>query len=220
MIIDMRDQPHGGKIKWRKKRTKKKGILIHHSAVHGGFGTHRSVRNKYEGRCNNVMKWGSEENYVKAMALGHRYRGEPEHLNKGGCVPYHAIWNEHVGVTYYNLDFDLHSFHGNTANRDFLGWCWDENSKKVGDNFDMSGAQDSLRQFVIDARADGHPIEEFTCHCAWTNKPNDPGRGFIDLVVEPIAMEMQIKIDWDFVAMTKGGKRVRGAKSMGEVMEY
>ena len=48
------------------------------------------------------------------------------------------------------------------------------------------------------ARAEGHPITEFTCHCAWTNKPDDPGAAFIQQVMVPVAGELDIEIDWDF----------------------
>lgn len=209
-LIDVRDGPHGrgakGRCRWYPERQNRKatGVCFHHTAVHGGFGTHRSVRSQFLGT--------PEE--VRALALGHRYRGMPELLNKRGAQPYHAIWNEHVQTLYYVHPFERVTWHGNGANKRFLGFAWDERSKEVRDRFDVSGAQDAARRFVLDARAEGHPIEEFTCHSAWTNKPHDPGADFIDLVISPVADELDIFIDWDFTDPSK-----KRAKSMAEVLK-
>ena len=203
-VIDVRDEPHGLGAKNRRRyyrgARKAKGVCFHHTGVHGGFGTHRSVRRLYDGDAPDV----------KARALGHRYRGMPRHLNKKGAQPYHAIWNEYVQAMYYVHPFDRMTWHGNGANREFLGFAWDARSGKVGDDFDLSGAQNAVRRLVLDALAEGHPIREFTCHCAWTNKPSDPGAQFIELVIEPLAAELQVEIDWEF-------KR-RGGRSMAEIL--
>jgi hypothetical protein len=67
-----------------------------------------------------------------------------------------------------------------------------------------------LYQVVKIARAEGHPVESLTCHCAWANKPSDPGKAFIEQVMVPVSEQLDLEIDWDFKSKPK-------AKTMGEV---
>src|SRR5690606_23436381 len=113
-------------------------------------------------------------------------------------------------VLYLNLPFEWVTWHGNGANNDFLGYAWDASSAK-----EEPAAEDligDLRYLVRLARSEGHPIEEITAHCCWTNKPSDPGKAFVRDVMGPAAEELGLRIDWDFRA------KVKGAKSLGEII--
>src|SRR5690606_3905433 len=115
------------------------------------------------------------EDWAKAEALAHRFRGDPPRQYNYG-VPYHAISGSN-SVLYLNLPFEWVTWHGNGANNDFLGYAWDASSLKQTPRADDL-IQD-LRHLATLARREAHPIEELTAHCCWTNKPSDPGRAFV-----------------------------------------
>jgi hypothetical protein len=193
--------------------TKKKGICFHHTAVRGGFGADKSLVRKYEKEPVDMERFRSStrplttDEWARALALAHRYRGDPPRQYNYG-VPYHAVHGPN-SVLYLNLPFDWVTWHGNGANNDFLGVAWDARSTA-----EQPYAEDLVRdlKLLIEiARAEGHPITEFTCHCAWTNKPDDPGAAFIQQVMVPVAGELGIEIDWDF-------KDRLDARSLGQVV--
>jgi hypothetical protein len=199
------------------RRTLKRGICVHHTAVTGGFGADKALVQQYLKRGEpdfDPSRWlvppkgkCSIEDWSRAEALAHRFRGDPPRRYNEG-VPYHAISGAN-SVLYLNLPFEWVTWHGNGANTDFLGYAWDANSAKEKPKADDLIAD--LRYLVELARSEGHPIEELTSHCAWTNKRIDPGREFISTVIAPAAEELGLRIDWAFKANAKG------AISLGEV---
>lgn len=216
-VIDIRDIHEGRTRKWyspKKRSSKKRGICFHHTAVKGGFGTHKNRRQLYEGKPRDYARWReepsgdiSDADYVNAMALAHRYRGDkPSEYNQG--VPYHVLSGNN-GVLYLNLPFDWVTWHGNRANQDFLGFGWDALSSK--DELPRERLLDQVRYLVALARDEGHPIEEFTVHAAWTNKPRDPGPAFIREVMRPLADELGCTINEDF-------KHSGKCKSIAEIL--
>ncbi len=214
--IDLRHLQHRAKRKWyRTSRTKKRGLCFHHSAVLGGFGVDRRLVGAYKrGKQSNFeLKHvrGLEprpDELARAMALAHRYFGDPPRkFNEG--VPYHAVHGPN-SVLYLNLPFDWVTWHGNGANRDFLGVAWDALSTK-----ESPAANDILEDvghLVELGRGEGHPLTAITCHCAWTNKPRDPGAEFIETVIVPAAKVHGCVIDWDF-------KSKKTARSLREVVK-
>ena len=218
-IRDLIDPVDRAKTKWynpRSRSSKKKGICFHHTAVAGGYGTHRDRRDLYVGKPRDWSRWllrpgqDIDDNaYVKAMALSHRYRGDKASSSNTG-VSYHAIRGGN-GVLYLNLPFDWITWHGNGSNSEYLGFAWDGNSRQ--DEIPAAQLLADLRYVVETARREGHPIATFTCHCAWTNKPHDPGATFIRTVIEPAAKELGCTIDYDFK-----DTKTRGAKSLREIL--
>lgn len=211
-VFDQRDIQKRSKVKWYSpnttlgdrdgptRLTKKKGICFHHTAVQGGFGADKSLVRQYSKQTLDMKRFAqmsrslTQEEWARAMALAHRYRGDPPRAYNYG-VPYHAIHGPN-SVLYLNLPFDWATWHGNGSNNDFLGVAWDAKS-----TVEKPKATDLIRdvKILVDlARAEGHPITEFTCHCAWTNKPDDPGRDFIEQVMVPVAQDKAIRINWDF----------------------
>jgi hypothetical protein len=221
-VFDQRDRQDRPKRKWYHGRaTKKKGICVHHTAVSGGFGAHRSEIRRFgkfspESLAREAVKLkdfsgrpldaNEIDDVINALALASRYRGQPAGKYNSG-VPYHAISGPN-SVLYLNLPFDWVTWHGNGANAEFLGYAWDANSTK--DALDAEELVQDFRHLVAVARDEGHPIEWLTGHCAWANKPNDPGRSFIERVMVPVAKELDLKIDWEF----KSGSQ---ARSLGEI---
>lgn len=188
--------------------TKKRGLCFHHTAVHGGFGVR--ANNIAQAEAHGMLpgaRWHqaptkdiASEEVARAIALGQRY----------GSTPYHAIMGPN-SVLYFNLPFDWVTWHGNGANNDYLGVAWDANSLKEG----IVNPDDLLADveaILAQAEADHHDIEELTCHCAWTNKPNDPGAQFINEVIVPLAEAHALEIRWDFKAKPQ-------ARSMREVVD-
>lgn len=221
----------------RTRRTKKKGLCAHCTAVPGGFGVHKGRVRFWESagldwtpsvpqpngelaQASWVVQPSAEvidnysgsdlEAYARMMAIGDRYRGfKPQKYNYG--VPYQGI-SAANSCLYYNLPFEWVTFHGNGANTDFLGYAWDGHSKKdtITDGPGKYQASDLLadcERLVDDARAEGHSMEEITCHGCWTPKPFDPGKDFILMVLVPLSESRNMKIDWDF--KTNGGISMR-----------
>lgn len=197
---------------WR--LTKKRGICIHGTAVSGGFGIHKNRLNLYTGKEIDWEHWIQQPDHsaipplelqmlwARAMALGHRYRGDLPSKNNTG-VSYHAISGGN-SVLYLNLDFDWVTWHGDGSNNSFLGYALDFHSQKdsiIASNDSKYHPEDLKKDllFLIDkAREEDHEIAELTCHCAWTNKPNDPGKEYIEMVMVPVAKQTGCFIDYDF----------------------
>lgn len=224
-----------GDVSGSARRTKKRGICVHHSAVKGGFGVHGSRVSYWKGQGiawenlevktpNKIQpaSWpvrvppeylgqGEEalDRWARAMALADRYRGYVSSEYNTG-VPYHAISGPN-SVLYLNLDGEWVTWHGNGANNHFLGYAWDANSDV--DSFDED---DILRDFekIVEAYgAEGHFADglEFTAHCAWTNKPKDPGKLFLEFIVDKVAPRLGATVDLGF-------KSSSSARSIGEVI--
>ena len=209
------------------RRTLKKGICVHHTAVKGGFGTHESRREYWfnqtlrstanvpqpngESAKTEWLVWNDEAfkdhaHWAECMALADRYRGYmPGEYNTG--VPYQAI-RAASGFVVLNLPFDWVTWHGDGANTDFLGFAWDGDSR-----YEEPQAEDLYEdlKYVLElARAEGHPIEELTGHCAWTRKPDDPGKPTVEAMAQ-LASEESLTINWDF--------KVSGGRSLREVLD-
>lgn len=247
-VIDQRHLHTRPAIKWynpfttlgdrtgSSRRTKKKGVCFHHTAVEDGFGARKSVVQKYAGLVKTknplqpadvlsnqlVAPMGESARWIslnqpitpsqwsRAMAVAGRMRGEgPKDASNNG-VPYNGIRCAN-SVLVLNIDFEWVSWASNGANTDFLSFGWDANSTKES----IEDANDLIMDgaFFIDlARTEGHPIHELTCHCAWTNKPSDPGAEFIRKVMEPLAKKTGCVIDYDF-------RIDKSARSIGEVLK-
>ena len=133
--------------------------------------------------------------WARAMALGKRYRGRPDTPQKwDDGVPYHVI-SAPNSMLYLNLPFDWVTWHGHGANNDFLGWCWDGDSRY--DDIPIDDLRCDLEELIERAKMEGHPIEELTVHSAFSNKPFDPGKEFIRSVIEPTAEKLSLKIDYE-----------------------
>ena len=133
--------------------------------------------------------------WVRAMALADRYRGfKPGGSNSG--APYHVV-SAANSVLVLNLPFDWVTWHGNGANTRFLGFGWDADSRK--DKLDAADVARDVEVTIELGRQEGHFAKglEFTCHCAWTNKPTDPGVEFIEMLLE-LAPRVGATVDLDF----------------------
>lgn len=221
-VYDQRHLLTSRKVKWyspntslgdrtgSSRRTLKKGICVHHTAVTGGFGVgSRTINDLLDGDLSAPdAKWLHAPEHpltpaeqARAHGLALRYR----------AVPYHAI-SAPNSVLYLNLPFEMVTWHGDGANNDYLGFAWDGNS--LTDKIPSIAADvkaDLIRTYEI-AREEGHPIAELTTHSTRTRKPSDPGAEFIELVVEPAAKECKLTIAWDYVA------KVPGARSMAQTV--
>lgn len=180
--------------------TKKRGLCFHHTAVRGGFGPrHNDVRTLMAQALDRTVftiqpPSLAHEQWARAVALAKRYRGSGA---SDTGVPYHVVFGPN-DVTYLNLPFDWVTWHGSGSNNDFLGVAWDANSREQTP--DPAVLRPKVEQVVQIAREEGHEIVEFTCHSAWTRKPDDPGKAFIEEVLVPCADDLGIAIRWDFVA--------------------
>jgi hypothetical protein len=247
-VIDQRHIQTRPAIKWynpfttlgdrtgSSKRTKKKGLCFHHSAVPGGVGARTSVLETYRKQHDPtsqldpvqiIVMWGkpavdspavwrklsqpiSGEQWARAMAVAGRMRGEGPKDRYNAGLPYQVIRCAN-SVLVLNFDFEWVTWHGDGSNTDFIGWAWDAHSGKEH----IDDAEDLIADVVYTvelARSEGHPIREFTCHCAWTIKPRDPDAEFIREVMIPAAERTNCIIDYDF-------KDAKNYRSIGEVLK-
>lgn len=213
---------HIGDTRGSSRLTKKRGICVHHTAVQGGFGPHKDVVKHFTSIPFDKLDLSRFSNFfgdddlekmdqaalARAFALAARYRGDPPKKYNMG-VSYHAL-SAANSVLYLNLPFDWVSWHGNGANTHFLGYGWDGlSSKESPPAFDLI---EDLSYLIETARSEGHPIEELTAHCCWTNKARDPGAEFIREVMMPVRDKYKLTMDMDFKAS------VRGAMSLNDVL--
>lgn len=233
-VLDMRTQLKRPKQKWytpsatlgdrsgSTRLTLKRGICFHHTAVRGGFGADKAIVQRYLDQAqrdgvrmelfSQYSRTLTPEEFARALALGHRFRGDPPRQYNEG-VPYHAIMAAN-SVLYLNLPFKWVTWHGNGSNNDFLGVAWDALSTKESCVAIADDLISDIEAIITLARAEGHPCNEFTIHAAWTRKPDDPRHEFIAHVMEPAAREFGCVIDYDFKA-----KGVAGARSIREVLD-
>lgn len=237
-VCNLRDIQDRAKRKWylpttglgdvtgSTRLTKKRGLCVHGTAVAGGFGIHDAILKLYMGLEIDWGKWLQKPQpglipaielhmlWARAMALSHRYWGNPSGEYNSG-VPYHAITGAN-SVLYLNLPFDWVTWHGDGSNNNYLGYAVDFHSLKDvikaanGAKYHPEDLQKDLKYVILKAREEGHDIEELTCHCAWTNKPNDPGKAYIELVLIPVAAETGCYINYDF--------KVERGRSIAEVL--
>jgi hypothetical protein len=229
-VYDQRDVQDRGadNIKWynpytdlgddsgNKRRTRKRGICFHHTAVSGGFGVHGSRVTYWKNQEVTTQpsvpqpngesvttSWlvlpedlnEDDDRWARAMALADRYRGYvPAQYNNG--VPYHAI-SSNGGLLYLNLPFEWVTWHGSGANNYYLGFAWD--GRSTNESFDHDSMLANIKRVIETAREDGHFEDqlEFTGHCCWGNKPSDPGKEFVQFLVD-IAEECNATIRMDF----------------------
>jgi hypothetical protein len=237
-VLDIRHIVNRGKRKWylpttklgdvtgSTRLTKKKGLCVHGTAVKGGFGIHKSRLRLYTGKEVDWAHWAQQPQqdlvpavelhmlWARAMALSHRYWGDPAGKYNSG-VPYHAISGAN-SVLYLNLPFDWVTWHGDGSNTHYLGYALDFHSGRDvieavnGAKYHPEDLIKDLKFVILKAREEGHDIEELTCHCAWTNKPNDPGKAYIEQVLVPAAAETGCFINYDF--------KVSRGRSISEVL--
>jgi hypothetical protein len=212
--------------------TLKRGVCFHHTAVYHGAGARKAVRAKYDKLVAGAVHmldremilsaaWGGDakwlqlnqdltpDQWARAMAVAGRMRGEGPNDAANNGFPYQVIRCSN-SVLVLNLPFEMVTWASNGANTDFAAFGWDAHSTKEG----IEDADDLCAdvEFTVKTmRDEGHPCTEFTAHCAYTNKPTDPGAEFISKIMEPVAKETGCTIDYHF--------KVRGARSIGEVLE-
>lgn len=227
-----------GDIKGSSRRTLKRGIGFHHSAIAGGAGTHKGRRDFWakhgvdfgellvadaDGKMQPV-KWHNWQEVVslkrmsdqelldawcRAMALADRYRGYPSiPFNEG--FPYHVVRGAN-SVLVLNLPFDWVTWHGDGMNTWFLGFAWDALSSK--DELDEDDMLRDIEATMRIGRDEGHFADgcEWTMHCCWTNKPADAGKEFAQMLVAN-ASRFNATVNLDF-------KANEGCRSIREVLE-
>ena len=232
-VLDQRHLIEGRPVKWYNPNTRhgdmtgatrltyKTGVCVHHTAVKGGFGADRNLVRRYQAIpdrpvfeatpgvagpiWSDVRRNLTPDEWARAMALAHRYRGDPQRQYNNG-VPYHVISGGN-SVLYLNLPFDWVTWHGNGSNTNFLGYAWDGNSRV--ETPDVEDQRVDLKHTIDLAREEGHPIGEITVHAAWTNKKDDPGKVYVQEVIEPVADATGCIIQWDFKSNKKGSRSMR-----------
>lgn len=199
--------------------TKKIGIGFHHTAVENGFGAWGSIvkankqiaiDNRWIDASDHMLPEGNAwagwlvkpnklitiDEWARALALGARYRGEPQAEYNNG-VPYQIVEGPN-SVSYLNLPFDYVTWHGHALNNDYIGWAWDANStkQKIEDGLAKDMIFSIVRNVEL-ARSEGHPIKKFKTHSTTAPKPRDPGVEFIREVMMPAAQECGCEIVMD-----------------------
>lgn len=219
------------------KRTKKRGLCFHHTAVENGFGPRSTVVATYRKQASPVMDpakllvadriarpidspavWRkldkpiTGDEWARAMGIAGRMRGEGPKDRYNAGVPYQVVRCAN-SVLVLNIDFEWVPWASDGANSDFIGWAWDAHSGK--ETIDGDEVEDLIADVVYTvelARSEGHPISEFTCHCAWTIKPRDPDAEFIREIMIPAAARTGCVINYDF-------KDAKNYRSIAEVLK-
>jgi hypothetical protein len=211
---DLQDRP--SKSGLHLPRVDRDGALHHHSAVHRGFGLSRgqlaAARRALEEDFDAVVsRWRnadgeriglaalpSTEILLRVEALSRRYKQ----------TPYAQIFHPGLNVLFLNLKPNVRGWHGGRANRRYYGFCWDENSL-----YESVEHADQAILAVRTGRRFAAPhldrSRRDSGHCAWTNKPHDPGRDWIERVLLPAAEADGVEVDLDFHLDVRGARSLR-----------
>lgn len=210
------------------RATKKKRVTFHNTAVFNGFGAWGSIVRRYLKEYDKLLAanddiyerpddsplWRVKPNqeltpqeWARALALGHRYIGDPKADYNHG-IPYHGLSGPN-SVLYLICAFDYVTWHGNGANTDGLGFAWDAKSTKqdISDELAADLIFD-VERFVEIARGEGHPAKEFEIHAMYTRKPHDPGHQYIEKVMMPAAKNTNSVIIMNEKANKKGAMTI------------
>ncbi|KIG15493.1 hypothetical protein DB30_05516 [Enhygromyxa salina] len=143
-------------------------VLIHQTAVAGGFGLSERLLGRHTGQV--------------FSARQERYRDTPYHgmyspMDRGSVVQWPA-W--------------VHTFHGNGGNDYSVGWAYD--GKLPGDVLDLHGARSALRHFVTAMREVGVELRYVEAHRQHSNqRGGDPGADIWSSVVRPLLDELRLE---------------------------
>jgi len=223
-VFDNRGVPDSQrKRKWtvrggRIKETRKIGFLFHHTRVakvvkgelvSAGFGASAQLVRQYEERIaagdrspmvEGMQGFGNEhpditpEQWSRAHALAHRYKDQS----------YHALTAKN-SVLYVNQRFERRTWHGDGANDNYLGHAYDSDLRY--DTFDPDEVFLDIATLKDIGDDEGHPLTQLSCHCCWTNKPHDPGKLYVEFLLDRVAPALRLQYDLDF--KTNGGRSLR-----------
>lgn len=174
-------------------------VLLHATAVAGGFGVSnelandiRTLINRERGPDGRPAVVGDAE--VQQRARFARYRE----------TPYHGLYSPRDRVSVVQWGAGQHTYHGNAPNSCSLGWAYDGKfTPSEHDELDIEGGRASLRHLIERALEQGCPLRRVTPHANHAPppkyaKPHDPGpRVWLDVVV-PVANEfgLDLALDW------------------------
>jgi hypothetical protein len=143
-------------------------VLIHQTAVSGGFGVSERLLARHRG-----------EPFVARQA---RYRD----------TPYHGVYSPIDRASIVQWPGWVHSFHGNGGNEYSVAWAYD--GKLPGDVLDLNGARSALRHFVFAMREAGASLRYIEAHRQHSNQRGaDPGVEIWSLVVRPLLAELGLQ---------------------------
>ena len=188
--LDLRHILERGKKKWNgpSRNRKKKGVCIHHTAIHPEMGAPRSVPDDWPGRITTTSARLITDRMVR---LCYRIAGQGNYSGQS----YHG-WSAR-GALVLNLPFDWRTWHGDGANDDYAGYAIDYHSGK-GRLENPAEERAKLSAFIEALRGEDHDVDELTVHGAWAHKPIDPGAEVIREVMEPVAKDWGLTILYDF----------------------
>jgi hypothetical protein len=143
-------------------------VLVHQTAVTGGFGVSRRLLRQHDGDA--------------AEARQARYRR----------TPYHGLYSPRDRASIVQWPAWVYGYHGNGANRYSVGWAYD--GKLPGDELDAEGARESLRHFVECMREAGAPLLYVEAHRQHSDqRGGDPGEQIWREVVRPLFDELGLE---------------------------
>lgn len=143
-------------------------VLVHQTAVGGGFGLSERLLGRHQGQM--------------VGARQARYRD----------TPYHGIYSPMDRASVVQWPAWVHSFHGNGGNKYSVGWAYD--GKLPGDVLDLHGARSALRHFVTAMREVGAELRYIEAHRQHSSqRGGDPGVGIWSLIVRPLLAELGLE---------------------------
>lgn len=143
-------------------------VLIHQTAVGGGFGISERLLERHQGQV-----------FAARQA---RYRD----------TPYHGVYSPMDRASIVQWPAWVHTFHGNGGNDYSIGWAYD--GRLPGDVLDLHGARSALRHFVFAMREAGASLRYVEAHRQHSNQRGaDPGVEIWSLVVCPLLEELELE---------------------------
>ncbi len=175
---------------WARKVERVDTVLVHATAVKGGFGVTGRQMVAEQQRAG----YDPERDSSAIMARLTRYRG----------TPYHGIYSPRGRFSVVQWAATQHTYHGDAANKCSVGWAYDGLFTPAhSDDLDVEGARASLRHLIKQAREQGCPLRRLAPHANHAPpprhaKPHDPGpRVWLEVVVAVAGDEgLELAADW------------------------
>jgi hypothetical protein len=145
-------------------------LLIHQTAVLGGFG---ATERQIDATPDHLPRYEREQ-----VARQIRYRK----------TPYHGVYDPQASVSIVQWPVWAYMWHGNGGNGDSVGWAYD--GKIPGDDLDVDAAREALRHMIDAARRQGAKLARVESHRQHSAaRGGDPGAEIWRGVVLPVAAE-------------------------------
>lgn len=175
---------------WRREPSTVDTILVHATAVRGGFGVATAqLAAVTQAQLDAVGHGLTPDAAVYTAALAARF----------ARTTYHGVYMPRIRTSLVQWPAMDRTYHGDAANSCSMGWAYDGSFRPgLLDDLDIEAARESLRHLIRDALEQGCPLRRVSPHANHSTKQHDPGPLVWREVIVPVAEQLglELALDW------------------------